>query len=91
MAEFVLLSDPRIAALPVKECGDPRVDLRTMPVIRLDHRLADPEGARGNATPPESDEACYTASTEISEESRGNRGNRDTLGSALTSAGFAFE
>ncbi|GLW09455.1 D-alanyl-D-alanine dipeptidase [Microtetraspora sp. NBRC 13810] len=183
MAEFVLLSDPRIAALPVKECGEPLVDLRTLPVIRLDHRLADPEGAfahvrlsvadrlvaaqtqlpRGlrllvveglrpfmlqqryfaesvaglraahpgwdedrawieaskyvsppdvaphvtggavdltlcteggieipmgtqvNATPPESDEACYTDCAEISEEARGNR---HTLGSAMTSVGF---
>jgi zinc D-Ala-D-Ala dipeptidase len=44
MTDQVLLSDPRIAALQVKVCGDPLVDLRELPVIRLDRRLADPEG-----------------------------------------------
>jgi D-alanyl-D-alanine dipeptidase len=45
MAQHVLLSDPRIAAMPVKECGEPLVDLRETKVIRVDPRLADPAGA----------------------------------------------
>ncbi|TMR13059.1 dipeptidase [Nonomuraea turkmeniaca] len=183
MQEIVFLSDPRIAEVPVKECGEPLVDLRTVEALRVDPRLADEAGAYAhvrlsvadrlvvaqtrlrrelrflivegyrppslqrqyfasavtrqraarpdwddsrarieasryvsppevaphttggavdltlctsggveldmgtsvNATPPESDEACYTASTEISQEARNNRG---ILGDALTSAGF---
>ncbi|MDA0635458.1 M15 family metallopeptidase [Nonomuraea sp. MCN248] len=45
MPEIVLLSDPRIAAVAVKECGEPLVDLRTMRAVRVDERLADREGA----------------------------------------------
>ncbi|WP_043626773.1 M15 family metallopeptidase [Nonomuraea candida] len=45
MAQHVLLSDPRIAAIPVRECGEPLVDLRDEKTIRLDARLADPAGA----------------------------------------------
>ncbi|MEV4576557.1 M15 family metallopeptidase [Nonomuraea jabiensis] len=45
MPKIVLLSDPRIAAVPVKECGEPLVDLRTVEAIRVDPRLADREGA----------------------------------------------
>ncbi|MDH2430891.1 M15 family metallopeptidase [Sphaerisporangium sp. TRM90804] len=45
MPEIVLLSDPRIAEVPVKECGEPLVDLRTLRALRVDQRLADPEGA----------------------------------------------
>jgi D-alanyl-D-alanine dipeptidase len=44
MPEPVLLSDPRIAALPVRECDEPLVDLRSLPAIRVDPRLADPAG-----------------------------------------------
>ncbi|AWS43163.1 M15 family metallopeptidase [Streptosporangium sp. 'caverna'] len=45
MPEVVILSDPRIAAVPIKECGEPLVDLRTLEAIRVDQRLADHEGA----------------------------------------------
>ncbi|WP_327580562.1 M15 family metallopeptidase [Nonomuraea sp. NBC_00507] len=45
MPDIVLLSDPRIAEVPVKECGEALVDLRTLPALRVDERLADPEGA----------------------------------------------
>ncbi|MEU7864435.1 M15 family metallopeptidase [Nonomuraea sp. NPDC049141] len=48
MAQHVLLSDPRIAALPAKECGEPLVDLREGKVIRVDSRLADHEGAHAH-------------------------------------------
>lgn len=46
---FVLLSDPRIAALPVRECGEPLVDLRETRTIRVDPRLADERGAYAHA------------------------------------------
>ncbi|MEU8270738.1 M15 family metallopeptidase [Sphaerisporangium sp. NPDC049002] len=45
MSEIILMSDPRVAAIPVEESGEPLVDLRENPEILLDERLADPEGA----------------------------------------------
>ena len=42
---MVYLSDPVIARLPVAETGDPLVDLREIPALRVDGRLADPDGA----------------------------------------------
>ncbi|RSN22354.1 dipeptidase [Amycolatopsis sp. WAC 04169] len=45
MSSFVSLSDPRIAAVPVRECGEPLVDLRETGAIRIDPRLADDRGA----------------------------------------------
>lgn len=45
MSEIVLLSDARIAALPVDECGEAMVDVRTCPTVAMDDRLADPDGA----------------------------------------------
>ena len=45
MTQHVLLSDPRIAAMPVEDCAEPLVDLRTEKVIRVDGRLADAAGA----------------------------------------------
>jgi D-alanyl-D-alanine dipeptidase len=42
--EMVLLSDPAVAAIPVCECGEPLVDLRTVVALRLDGRLADEDG-----------------------------------------------
>jgi D-alanyl-D-alanine dipeptidase len=40
----VPLSDPRIAAVAVRECGEPLVDLRTVAPLRVDPRQADPAG-----------------------------------------------
>jgi len=45
MPPFVSLSDPRVAALPVRECGEPLVDLRDTGALRIDARLADERGA----------------------------------------------
>lgn len=42
---MILLSDPRIAAIPSFDNDDPIVDLREVPEFRLDTRLADGEGA----------------------------------------------
>ncbi|HEX6341643.1 M15 family metallopeptidase [Umezawaea sp.] len=45
MTELVLLSNPRVADLPARECGEPLVDLRTIGELALDDRQADPAGA----------------------------------------------
>ncbi|WP_157254945.1 M15 family metallopeptidase [Nonomuraea typhae] len=45
MKPIVLLSDARITEFPVRECGEPLVDLRDIEPIRLDTRLADDDGA----------------------------------------------
>jgi D-alanyl-D-alanine dipeptidase len=41
--DVVLISDPRVSAIPVRECGEPLADVRGR--LRLDTRLADAEGA----------------------------------------------
>lgn len=41
----VLLADPRIAAVPVTDCGERLVDLRTVAALVVDDRQADPAGA----------------------------------------------
>ncbi|SNT64225.1 D-alanyl-D-alanine dipeptidase [Asanoa hainanensis] len=42
---MILISDPRVAAVPVFDNGEAMVDLRTVDELRVDDRLADPEGA----------------------------------------------
>ncbi|MEU4470177.1 M15 family metallopeptidase [Micromonospora sp. NPDC023888] len=42
---MILLSDPRVAAVPSADDGDPLLDLRELPELRLDGRAADPAGA----------------------------------------------
>lgn len=43
---MILMSDPRVAAIPVRECGEPLVDVRTGPVpLLVDARRSDPAGA----------------------------------------------
>ncbi|MFI7425555.1 M15 family metallopeptidase [Micromonospora sp. NPDC049836] len=42
---MILLSDPRVAAVSSRDDGDPLVDLRDLPELRLDTRAADPAGA----------------------------------------------
>ncbi|GAA0802259.1 M15 family metallopeptidase [Spirilliplanes yamanashiensis] len=41
---MILLSDPRVAAVPSADDGDPLVDLRDVPELLLDGRAADPAG-----------------------------------------------
>ncbi|MEU7899387.1 M15 family metallopeptidase [Nonomuraea sp. NPDC049152] len=43
MRDIVLISDPRVATIPVRECGEPLEDVRGR--LRIDSRLADAEGA----------------------------------------------
>lgn len=45
MPPFMLLSDPRVVEVSVRECGEPLVDLRDTGAIRVDMRLADERGA----------------------------------------------
>ncbi|MEE1927525.1 M15 family metallopeptidase [Streptomyces sp. TRM 70351] len=45
MPDIILLSDPRVAAVPVAECDEPLVDLRTVTRLRVDERQADGTGA----------------------------------------------
>ncbi|GAA0980904.1 M15 family metallopeptidase [Acrocarpospora macrocephala] len=42
---MILLSDPAIGRMPIEESGEALRDLRTVQALRLDSRLADPEGA----------------------------------------------
>ncbi|MDQ1040545.1 D-alanyl-D-alanine dipeptidase [Streptomyces sp. V3I8] len=44
MNPLVLMSDPRVAAIPVRECGEPLVDVRDHN-FRVDPRKQDPLGA----------------------------------------------
>ncbi|MFE0100412.1 M15 family metallopeptidase [Streptomyces sp. NPDC059009] len=45
MPPIILMSDPRIVDIPVRECGEPLVDLRQLPFVDVDDRLADAAGA----------------------------------------------
>ena len=45
MPEITLMSDPRVAAVPVRECGEPLADVRRVPRLLVDGRAADPAGA----------------------------------------------
>ncbi|TDC06178.1 dipeptidase [Nonomuraea longispora] len=41
--DVVLISDPRVASVPVRECGEPLADVRGR--LRVDTRMADDDGA----------------------------------------------
>ncbi|MEV0305749.1 M15 family metallopeptidase [Streptomyces prasinus] len=45
MNEIVLMSDPKIAAIPVADCGEPLVDVRLQESLAVDSRKADQSGA----------------------------------------------
>jgi D-alanyl-D-alanine dipeptidase len=45
MTEIVLMSDPRVAAVPLQECGEPLTDVRRRPALLVDERKQDPAGA----------------------------------------------
>ncbi|MGW1123778.1 M15 family metallopeptidase [Streptomyces sp. NPDC002526] len=42
MSEIVLMSDPKVAAIPVSECGERLVDVRTAGSLLVDARKQDP-------------------------------------------------
>ncbi|MEV0440877.1 M15 family metallopeptidase [Streptomyces spectabilis] len=43
MSEIILMSDPRVAAIPVAECGEQLVDVRTDGGLHVDDRQRDPD------------------------------------------------
>ncbi|ALC19024.1 dipeptidase [Streptomyces pristinaespiralis] len=45
MSEIVLMSDPKVAAIPVAECGGRLVDVRQDSSLLIDSRKQDPEDA----------------------------------------------
>nr|WP_145487343.1 MULTISPECIES: M15 family metallopeptidase [Streptomyces] len=45
MAEIILMSDPKVAAVPVRECGERLVDVRRDGRLRVDARKVDGDGA----------------------------------------------
>ncbi|MFF3916829.1 M15 family metallopeptidase [Streptomyces sp. NPDC001852] len=45
MDEIVLMADPRVAAVPVADCGEPLVDVRLRDSLAVDTRRAEPSGA----------------------------------------------
>ncbi|WP_024757151.1 M15 family metallopeptidase [Streptomyces exfoliatus] len=45
MTEIILMSDPRVASIPVAECGERLVDVRRGGALTVDPRKQDPEGA----------------------------------------------
>ncbi|MEU9859769.1 M15 family metallopeptidase [Streptomyces sp. NPDC047971] len=45
MSEIVLMSDPKVAAIPVAECGEPLVDVRRIGSLLVDTRKQDPADA----------------------------------------------
>ena len=44
MNSVVLMADPRVTSIPVDDCGEPLVDVRTSDALRVDHRLSDERG-----------------------------------------------
>lgn len=45
MSEIVLMSDPKVAAIPVAECGERLVDVRSSGSVLVDARKQDPAAA----------------------------------------------
>lgn len=45
MSSIILMNDPRVVGIPVHECDEALVDLRQLPFVDVDDRLADDDGA----------------------------------------------
>ncbi|WP_371749575.1 dipeptidase [Streptomyces sp. NBC_01283] len=45
MSSIILMNDPRVVGIPVHDCGEALVDLRQLPFLDVDDRLADQDGA----------------------------------------------
>lgn len=45
VTDIITLSDSRVAAVTEQECGEPLVDLRGTPMLRIDPRQADADGS----------------------------------------------
>ncbi|RZU54107.1 hypothetical protein EV385_6046 [Krasilnikovia cinnamomea] len=48
---MILLSDPRVAAVPSRDDGEPLVDVPDVPELRVDGRAADGSGAHARYGP----------------------------------------
>ena len=44
MNEIVLMADPRVAAVPVTDCGEPLADVRLRDSLAVDDRCAERQG-----------------------------------------------
>ena len=44
---MILLSDPRVLHVPVDDCGEPLVEVASVPALRLDPRERDAAGSYG--------------------------------------------
>jgi D-alanyl-D-alanine dipeptidase len=44
---MIVLSDPRVAAVPLRDCAEPLVEVESVASVRLDPREQDPAGAYG--------------------------------------------
>ncbi|TXR51658.1 M15 family metallopeptidase [Quadrisphaera setariae] len=44
MPAVILMADARVAAVPVRECGEPLLDAAASPHLRVDDRMADGQG-----------------------------------------------
>ncbi|MBB5102478.1 M15 family metallopeptidase [Streptomyces spectabilis] len=51
MSEIILMSDPRVAAIPVTECGEQLVNVRTDGGLRVDDRQRDPDDGFAHLRP----------------------------------------
>jgi zinc D-Ala-D-Ala dipeptidase len=45
MRPIILMNDPTVARIPVRDCGEDLVDLRELAFVTVDSRQADPDGA----------------------------------------------
>ncbi|QNS02345.1 M15 family metallopeptidase [Streptomyces xanthii] len=55
---MILLSDPQVADVPVRDCGEPLVEIASAPAIALDPRERDEEGAYGRVRAGVLDRLC---------------------------------
>ncbi|GAA3173532.1 MULTISPECIES: M15 family metallopeptidase [Streptomyces] len=46
---MILLSDPRVSGIPVRDCGEPLAEIAADPAVVLSHQERDPAGAYGRA------------------------------------------
>src|SRR5919201_570026 len=44
LESVTLIADPRVLSVPIRECGEPLVDLRELPAVAIDERKRDPAG-----------------------------------------------
>lgn len=61
MTGLLLMSDPRVAAVPVSESGQPLVDLGDLPALRIDTSRGDPRGLFRHVRRGLADRLCAAA------------------------------